>query len=187
MRRAAGSLLGGLALALALAVGGAALRAASVCGDSADRREAGIWNNLGNQYATGLTGPIDYAEAALWFRCAAEAGHAAGQNNLAGLYLRGDGVARDIDQAAKWYRRAADQGHRAAQFILGRMHAAGQGAPKDLVAATMWFTLAANEPAPAQITEAAAKFLARLEELLPAADVARGKQMAEAWRPAVEE
>ncbi len=52
---------------LALVAGGAGSRAASVCGRSADRREAGIWNNLGNQYASGLTGPIDYVEAAAKF------------------------------------------------------------------------------------------------------------------------
>ena len=102
------ALLAGLALVLALALflaaGGAGPRAASVCSESGDRREAGIWNNLGNQYASGLTGPIDYAEAALWYRCAAEAGHPAGQSNLAGLYLRGDGVAQDIGKAALWYR-----------------------------------------------------------------------------------
>ena len=53
--------------------------------------------------------------------------------------------------------------------------------------AYMWFTLAATPPSPAQVVEGADKIMRRIEELVPPADIARAKQLAAAWRPAVEE
>lgn len=50
--------------------------------------------------------PRDSLEAALWFRKAAEAGHAAAMRALAEAYLGGHGVLRDPREAARWAESA---------------------------------------------------------------------------------
>ena len=49
----------------------------------------------------------DEAEAARWFRKAAEQGSAGGQNNLAAMYMTGSGVKRDYVQAYMWSELAS--------------------------------------------------------------------------------
>jgi TPR repeat protein len=84
----------------------------------------------------------DYAEAAKWYRKAAEQGDAKGQSQLAFLYDLGQGVQRDYAEAAKWYRLAADQGDGYAQLSLGIKYYSGNGVTQDYVQAYKWFTLA---------------------------------------------
>ena len=54
--------------------------------------------------------PQDYAQAAEWYRKAADQGFAGAQVNLGLLYANGQGVARDYAEALKWFRSAADRG-----------------------------------------------------------------------------
>ncbi|HUE45797.1 MAG TPA: hypothetical protein VMO81_06045 [Aestuariivirgaceae bacterium] len=56
------------------------------------------------------SGRRDYAQAASWFRKAAERGLKDSQFNLAVLYERGLGVARNPENAVFWYSLAAVQG-----------------------------------------------------------------------------
>ena len=69
---------------------------------------------VGEIYARGDDNlPPNYAEAALWFRIAAETGHRTSARVLGLLYLTGAGagaVPRDPDEAAKWLRIAAEKG-----------------------------------------------------------------------------
>ena len=51
-----------------------------------------------------------YAEAAKWYRKAAEQGDADAQFLLGVMYHEGHGVERSDAEAAKWWRRAAEQG-----------------------------------------------------------------------------
>lgn len=53
----------------------------------------------------GIAGP-DYAEAASWYRKAAENNHGPAQTSLGSLYERGLGVPKDKAAALDWYRRA---------------------------------------------------------------------------------
>ena len=87
----------------------------------------------------------DFAQAAKWFRVAADQGHADAQNSLGTMYSGGKGVPKDYVQAAKWYRLAADQGDSYAQTSLGTMYSGGNGVPKDYVQAVKWFRLAADQ------------------------------------------
>ena len=48
-----------------------------------------------------------YACALVWFRKAAEQGHAGAQNRLGVMYERGEGVPMDLVQAYIWFTRAA--------------------------------------------------------------------------------
>src|SRR5437016_2610621 len=54
--------------------------------------------------------PPDYVNASVWYRRAAELGHASAQNDLGWLYQNGWGVPRDAGQALYWYRQAAIRG-----------------------------------------------------------------------------
>ena len=78
-------------------------------------------------YAQGQGLAQDCAQAAAWYRKAADQGYADAQFNLAAMYAQGQGVAQDNEQAIVWYRKAADQGNAAAQNNLGWMYAKGLG------------------------------------------------------------
>jgi TPR repeat protein len=61
----------------------------------------------------------NYAEAAKWYRMAADKGHAEAQFSMAYLYVYGFGVPYNLREAASWYQKAAEQGHAEAQYYLG--------------------------------------------------------------------
>lgn len=61
----------------------------------------------------------DAQQALVWFRKAADQGHAEAQFHLGWRYDRGDGVTRDVAAAVGWYARAAEQGFAPALFRLG--------------------------------------------------------------------
>jgi TPR repeat protein len=66
-------------------------------------------------YYEGEGVPQDYAEAARWYRLAAEQGNADAQDILGLMYANGAGVAEDAAEALRWWREAAEQGHALAQ------------------------------------------------------------------------
>ena len=70
-------------------------------------------------YANGEGVVEDDAEAARWYRLAADQGHAIAQSNLGVMYANGEGVVEDDAEAARWYRLAADQGLAGGQNNLG--------------------------------------------------------------------
>jgi TPR repeat protein len=70
-------------------------------------------------YEQGQGVPQDAAEAARWYRKAAQQGHAEAQKILGDMYANGHGVARDAAEAARWYRKAAQQGYAEARKKLG--------------------------------------------------------------------
>lgn len=106
------------------------------------------------QYALGLLSeegegvPLDPAEAARWYRAAAERGHPGAQTQLARLCLEGRGVDRDPAEAARWLHSAAEQGVPAAQAGLGLLYAEGVGVPRDDARAVHWLRLAAEQDLP---------------------------------------
>ena len=101
--------------------------------------------NLGFIYDLGQSVEKDYAEAAKWYRNAADQNFAAAQFRLARLYAGGLGVERDDAEAAKWCRKAADQDYAKAQLSLGTSYAGGFGVVKDDVEAMKWFRKAADQ------------------------------------------
>lgn len=58
---------------------------------------------VGMAYATGFGVQENSAEAAKWYRLAAEQGLTMAQKNLAGLLHKGNGLRRDFVEAYKWY------------------------------------------------------------------------------------
>ena len=71
------------------------------------------------RHANGDRVPQDHAEAARWYRLAAEAGHPEAQKNLGFLYAAGKGVAQDQAEAEKWFRKAGASGNASASFAGG--------------------------------------------------------------------
>ena len=59
----------------------------------------------------------------LWYRRAADQGHALAQYNLGLRYAKGEGVIKDNKEAVKWYRKAAYQGYALSQYHLGHAYA----------------------------------------------------------------
>ena len=93
-----------------------------------------------------LWGPgKDLAEAARWYRKAADQSLGEAQFNLGVMYDKGEGVPQDYAQAAEWYRKAADQSLGEAQFNLGVMYDKGEGVPQDYAEAVKWYREAADQ------------------------------------------
>ena len=61
----------------------------------------------------------DFAEAAKWYRKAADQGDPMGQGMLGWLYATGRGVDKDLKTAVEWFRKGAAQGNAEAQFGMG--------------------------------------------------------------------
>ena len=87
--------------------------------------------------------PPDFAEAATWYRRAAEAGHHAAARALASLYLTGNGVGRDEKEGTRWLRTAANSGNQASQVDLANLVLRGAGEPADTASVARWFEAAA--------------------------------------------
>jgi hypothetical protein len=86
----------------------------------------------------------DAAEAAKWWRKAADQGDAAAQFDLGWLYARGQGVETNHSEALRWYRKSAEQGNASAQHWLGHCYLSGTGTAKDEAEAFRWFRKAAE-------------------------------------------
>ena len=99
---------------------------------------------LGIMYDRGEGVAQDPAEAAKWYRRAAEQGNANAQFYLGSLYDRGMGVAQDQAESLKWYRLAAEQGVANAQYNLGIMYDKGEGVAQDHAKAASWYRRAAE-------------------------------------------
>jgi TPR repeat protein len=68
----------------------------------AERGSAAAQSYLGYMFETGRGVPLNYTEAAMWYRRAAEQGDGLAQYSLGLLYDRGQGVPQDIVEASKW-------------------------------------------------------------------------------------
>ena len=73
-----------------------------------DLADAEVQFGLGLKFASGTGAAQDYAQAADWYRKAAEQNHGLAQFNLGTMYARGQGVARDDAQSVVWFGRAAN-------------------------------------------------------------------------------
>ena len=78
------------------------------------------------------------AEAAMFYRAAAEQGHAQAQYELGLMYQLGVGVEKRYFFAARWFRRAAMQGHGEAMCRLAHLYRTGKGTLKGGFTAMQW-------------------------------------------------
>ncbi len=86
------------------------------------------------------------AEAAKWYRMAAEQGVTDAEYYIGRLYDAGEGLARSDKEALKWYGRAVAKGHPQAQYQLGLLFARPfDGYKADAAKSLKWIMLAAQQ------------------------------------------
>ncbi|MHB1798981.1 MAG: trypsin-like peptidase domain-containing protein [Vulcanimicrobiaceae bacterium] len=137
---------------------------------------AGAQALLGVSYEYGRGVPQSYLKALDWYNKAAAQGNDIAETNLGNLYGAGHGVPQDDTKAAYWYGKAAEQGVVVAQANLGARYAAGRGVPQDFMLSTKWLILAH-----AGGDEEAGKLVIKLEQIMPAAQVAKAQRLAQEW------
>jgi TPR repeat protein len=69
-------------------------------------------------YFYGHSVPQDYAEAARWYRKAADQGYPKAQYDLGTMYYSGLGVPQDRTEANRWFHKAATQNNKDARRAL---------------------------------------------------------------------
>ena len=79
---------------------------------------AAAFYEMGEKYYYGHGVRLDYAEAAKWYRKAAEQGSADAKYSLGHMYQFGQGVRQSSRDAANWLLKAAAQGHAKARKRL---------------------------------------------------------------------
>lgn len=99
----------------------------------------------------------DAEGAAMFYRRAAELGHARAQCSYGKCLYTGNGVPKDPAEAFRWFKTAADSNLNIAQYNLGVMYLKGVYVPKDMTEARSWFDKAAKNG-----HEDAAKILKKL-------------------------
>ena len=145
--------------------------------------DADMQFHLGLKFAGSDGRAPDYAQAAEWYRKAAEQNHSLAQFNLGMMYSDGRGVARDAVQSRMWYAKAAQQGEAGAQFNLGNSchHTSFRQVPADAaesrIEAYKWYRLAA-----AQGYQGSEMAHAILTLNMTPADVAAGKRRVAAFK-----
>ena len=133
-----------------------------------------------------MSDPKDVAEAAQWFRLAADQGLAEGHFSLGMVYARGNGVHQDDMEAGRWVRLAAAQGFVVAQAFLAMMCAEGRGMPQDFVAAHMWYSVAQAQDAAGNPAGPALRYsdeLAAISARMTPAQIAEAERLAREWQP----
>ena len=75
---------------------------------------------LGYDYFLGRGVPLDYVQAAIWWRKAADQGYPAAQNNLGVLYNSGKGVPQSYTEAYFWQNLAAARASGSLQTLFAK-------------------------------------------------------------------
>ena len=148
----------------------------------AGRGDANAQFGLGLKYTAGSGVAQDFAQAAEWYRKAANQDHAPAQFNLSMMFASGQGVPQNDETALVWTRKAAEGGDADAQLSLGtRCHRDSMDSlqvdrSESRIEAFKWFQLAA-----AQGYKGSAAACERLTLGMTRAEVSDGSQRAAAF------
>lgn len=142
----------------------------------ADQGQAEAQLYLGRMYMMGQGVLKDTDKAIKCFKASAYQGNADAQFFLGSIYLLPQ---RDIAEGLKWLRLSAEQGNKDAQYLLGKACIQGTASfARDPVQAEMWLRLAAKDN-----LEFYGNELLVAERQMSTAEIAKGKALAEAWKP----
>jgi uncharacterized protein len=131
---------------------------------------------LAKMYMMGQGVAKDSDQAIKWFKAAAVQGNADAQFFLGSIYLLPQ---RDISEGLKWLRLSAEQGMQDAQYLLGKSYMTGaKELPRDPVQGDMWLRLAAQDNKEFYQDE-----LKGAETQMTPDQIAKGKELAAAWKP----
>ena len=84
------------------------------------------------------------ADAAPYFRRAADQGNIRAQFQVGWMLDKGEGMPSDPANAVVWYRKAADQGDGEAAAALGQLFENGKGLAENYISAAEWYALSAK-------------------------------------------
>ncbi|MBN2506269.1 MAG: nitronate monooxygenase [Verrucomicrobia bacterium] len=149
---------------------------------TAHQGDANAQFNLGLYYSSAGGETPDFAQAARWYRQAADQDHVLAQFNLGIMFARGHGMLADDAAAAAWLRRAAEGGDAGGQHYLGvRCHRASLDplrldAGESRIEAYKWLHLAAAQGYNGSLTACQ-----RLTLTMSRAEVGEGNQRAAAF------
>lgn len=131
---------------------------------------------VGKMYMMGQGVEANRDEAMKWLKASATQGNADAEFFLGSMYLLPQ---TDIGEGLKWLRLSAEQGMQDAQYLLGNAYLTGaKELPRDPVQAEMWLRLAAKDNKDFYQDE-----LKGAESQMSADQVAKGKELAAAWKP----
>ena len=95
----------------------------------------------------------DHDLANLWYRKAAEQGHANAQLELGQRLYVGINIQKDLPEALSWIEKAAAQGQDSAQYMMGEFYEQGTIVERDKEKAREWYEKAANNPTDAILND----------------------------------
>lgn len=131
---------------------------------------------VAKMYLMGQGVATDRARAIKLFKASADQGNADSQFFLGTIYLLPH---KDIPQGLMWMRLSAEQGNQDAQLLLGQAYLQNlKELPTDPVQADMWLRLAAKKNLPFYQLQ-----LETAERQMNAGQRAKGKALADAWKP----
>ncbi len=131
---------------------------------------------LGKMYMLGQGVGANRDQAIKWFKASGNQGNADAQFFLGTIYLLPH---KDILQGLMWMRLSAEQGNQDAQLLLGETYMQDlKELPHDPVQADKWLRLAAKDNLPFYQLQ-----LETAERQMNAAQIAKGKELAAAWKP----
>ena len=142
----------------------------------ADQGKAEAQLYLGKMYMMGQGVLKDPDLATKWLKASASQGNADAQFFLGSIYLLPQ---KDVPEGMRWTRLSAEQGNKDAQYLLGKVYIQGlKEVARDPIQADMWLRLAAKD----NLEFYQNQLLAAEEQMTPE-QIAKGKAMAEAWKP----
>lgn len=112
--------------------------------EAAAKGETQALFEIAARYTEGRGVAADRAEAAKWYKMAADRGLAPAQYRLANLYEKANGVERNLSEAKRYYTLAADQGNAGAMHNLAVLLASNAAGQPDFTAAAQWFIKASE-------------------------------------------
>lgn len=143
---------------------------------AAEQGNAEAETYLGRMYLLGQGVATDREKAVKLLTAAAEQGNADSQFFLGTIYFLPH---KDIPQGLMWLRLSAEQGNQDAQLLLGQAYLQNlKELPGDPIQADMWLRLAARNNLPFYGLQ-----LQGAERQMNPTDIAKGKALADAWKP----
>jgi len=112
--------------------------------DAASSGDANALFEIATRFTEGRGVKTDLAEAATWYKLAADRGLAPAQYRMANMFEKGTGVERNLGEAVRYYQLAAEAGNASAMHNLAVLYASGATGQPDYTQAVKWFTQAAD-------------------------------------------
>jgi len=151
-----------------------------------DLGNADCQTSMGLLYQAGEKIPggvkADPAQAAGWYRKAAEQNHTEAIQHLAMLYMTGQGVVADPAEAAKWLRKGAELGNTDCMWGLGQCYLGGKGLAQDSSMAFALFTVAVEGTTNPEQKAAMAARKDQLAKSLTAEQLKKAKSLMPEWK-----